>query len=193
MSYARALLLAGLLGLAPASSAAAWPGLLEGPFVGAELRESTEFTEPVPAPVRLVEPLGVPRFGVGPLGLGVDVGQFRLVDPGTSIGLDLRLSWPGGAGSDGFAGFRPYLTMGPALLLAEPPDAASPLGPRADTTVAVGMRAGAGLTWQVDRNATLFGEYRVLHGSAEPLGALGRGAGGDVSGFDILYGLRLRF
>jgi hypothetical protein len=195
------MLFVAVLGLVLTHSATAWPeGLLYGPSlfgdstVGPEARDPVGILDPAPGPLRLVEPLGAPRLGLGPLiGIGIDVSQFRLLDPGTSIALDLRLSWPGADRADGWGVLQPYLALGPALLVADSPEATNPIGSRVDTTVAVGVRAGAGLTWQLDRHATLFGEYRMQHGSSEPLGPLGGRGGGEISGFDVLYGLRLRF
>ena len=44
----------------------------------------------------------------------------------------------------------------------------------------------------LDPNSTLYGEYHVTRGGGERLLPLGRSAT-DVSGFDLMYGVRVRF
>ncbi len=155
-------------------------------------REAFSWLEPTSP--RLLEPTSFPRLGFGSmLDFGVDVSQFRLLDPGAAVALDLRLSWPGAAEPPRAGTLRPYLSLGPALLLAEPVDAPGVAGPRGEGTVAIGVRAGAGVTWQLDPSAALFSEYHVTRGGPEWLGPLGGRSAGDVTGFDLLYGIRLRF
>jgi hypothetical protein len=160
-----------------------------------EERRGFEPLPPAPAGPRLLDPLPLTRLGLGPqLGLGFDVGQFGLLDPGTAVSVDLRLTWPGALGPTGEPGtVQPYVAVGPALLVAEPRDMMSPLGPQTDSAVAIGVRAGAGLSWQLDRETALFGEYRLTRGRQDLLGPLGGRGSGELGGFDLLYGVRLRF
>jgi hypothetical protein len=128
------------------------------------------------------------------LGLGLDVGPLRPMDPGATVSLDLRVGWPptGGAELEEGPALQPYLALGPALFIAEPADAEGLLGPQSDSTLTLGFKAGAGVNWRLDRGAVLFGEYRLTHGSAGPLSPLGV-SGGDIGGYDLLYGVRFRF
>jgi hypothetical protein len=143
-------------------------------------------------------------------GLGLDVAPLRpaleplragsrdpraVGDPGRAISFDLRLAWPV-AGGDAWSGpaLRPYVTLGPALFVMEPADPMAWLGDRGDVALSLGVKAGAGISWHLDPGAVLFGEYRLTRGSEERTLPLGRGgAGPDVSGFDVLYGVRIRF
>ncbi len=132
------------------------------------------------------------RLGGGVVGMGVDVGPYRLLEPSTSVGFDLRLRWPSPAVLGDIAPVRPYFSLGPTFFMTDPDHVTRTLDPRADTTYGLGVRAGAGLTWTLDPNSTLFGEYRVTRGGGERLLPLGRSAT-DVSGFDLMYGVRVRF
>jgi hypothetical protein len=148
------------------------------------------------------------RVGGGSMGFGVDVSPlrpwssltpaagsaglpFRLIDPGTSISFDLKLRWPSVADPAPPSAIQPYMTVGPALLVPE--TTASLVGPVSDRPMALGLRAGAGLSWQVDPHATLFGEYRFTRGGTETLLPFGGKSAIDVGGFDLLYGVRIRF
>ena len=128
------------------------------------------------------------------LGLGLDVGPLRVMDPGATVSLDLRVGWPSPdeAGPEDGGGLQPYLTVGPALFIAEPADAESVLGPESDPTLTLGFKAGAGVSWRLDRGALLFGEYRLTRGSAGPLSPFGIRSD-DAGGYDLLYGVRFRF
>jgi hypothetical protein len=128
------------------------------------------------------------------LGLGLDVGPLHVMDPGATVSLDLRVGWPpaGGAEPEDGRGLQPYLTVGPALFIAEPADAESLLGPQSDPTLTLGFKAGAGVSWRLDRGALLFGEYRLTRGSAGPLSPFGIQSD-DAGGYDLLYGVRFRF
>jgi len=84
------------------------------------------------------------------------------------------------------------VAVGPALLVVESDDPLGVLADRPDVTLSLGVRAGAGVTWRLDRNATLFGEYRFTRSGDSALAPPG-GAAGDVSGYDFLYGVRFRF
>jgi hypothetical protein len=132
--------------------------------------------------------------GGSPLGLGVDVSPLRLLDPGTAISFDLKLGWPSATASPGIerGTLHPYVTFGPTLFVNPSPDAESLLGPSSDPTLTLGVKAGAGLSLWLDRDAVLFGEYRLSHGGVDALSPLG-GRGEDVRGYEILYGVRFRF
>src|SRR5262249_44040581 len=132
------------------------------------------------------------RFGGGVFDVGIDVGPYRLVEPSTSVGFDLRLRWPSFAPVGDLATVQPYFLIGPTFFMTDPDQITRTLDPRADTTYGLGVRAGAGLTWTLDPSATLFGEYRVTRGGGERLRPLGRSAS-DVSGYDLMYGVRVRF
>jgi hypothetical protein len=176
-----------LLGAAPAWARWSWEA------AGAErftLELDTELAEPPGG----AEGWTGPWLGAGRrLGLGLDVGPLRPLDPGATVSLDLRVGWPptGAEGGEGPA-LQPYLALGPALFIAEPADAESLLGPQSDPTLMLGFKAGAGINWRLDRGAVLFGEYRLTHGSSGPLSPLGLSSG-DTGGYDLLYGVRLRF
>ncbi len=154
------------------------------------------------APDRLRDVLDAPlssgasraAVGAGPVGFGVDVSRYRLLERGRTISLDLRLRWPSADESSERGRLTPYLSLGPALFVSEPDEARWLLDPHADTELAVGLRAGAGVSWQLDPGLSLFGEYRVLRGGEAMTGLGDRSsAAGDLDGFDVFYGLRLRF
>ena len=131
-------------------------------------------------------------LGKGAVGVGVDVGPYRLFEPSTAVGLDLRLRWPTPLTTGETSAVEPYLSVGPTLFVTDPDLLARMADPRADTTLGLGVRAGAGMTWTLDPHALLYGEYHLTRGASERLLPLGRSAT-DVSGFDLLYGVRLRF
>ena len=161
----------------------------------------------------LLDAIGEVRLGGGSMGFAVDVSplrpwsapaptpniaepggplpHYRLIDPATAISFDLKLSWPSVADPARRSALQPYLTFGPALLMPE--TNASLAGPVSDRPITLGLRAGAGVSWQFDPNATLFGEYRVTRGASETLLPFGGRSAIDVGGFDLLYGVRLRF
>jgi len=132
------------------------------------------------------------RVGGGVVGVGVDVGPYRLLEPSTSVGFDLHVRWPSPAVLGDIAPLQPYFSLGPTFFMTDPDHVTRTLDPRADTTYGLGVRAGAGLSLTLDPNSTLFGEYRVTRGGGERFLPLGRSAT-DVSGFDLLYGVRVRF
>jgi len=132
------------------------------------------------------------RLGGGLFDVGVDVGPYRLLEPSTSVGFDLRVRWPSPTVLNDLAAVQPYFSLGPTFFMTDPDHVTRTLDPRSDTTYGLGVRAGAGVTWTLDPNSTLFGEYRVTRGGGERLLPLGRSAT-DVSGYDLLYGVRVRF
>jgi hypothetical protein len=141
-----------------------------------------------------------PELGLSRLAPGIEPNAgtaYRLIDSNlqqTAVSVDLKLVWP--SARDAVTGLlQPYLAFGPAVFLSERNAFANPLGTLADVAVRVGVKAGAGISWQIDTAVALFGEYRVTRGTDSPLlssgGRLGPGSG--ASGYDLLYGLRLRF
>jgi hypothetical protein len=160
----------------------------------------------------LLDAIGDVRVGGGSMGFGVDVSplrpwsplapapgiaepgggaSYRLIDPGTAISFDLKLRWPSVADPAPRSALQPYMTVGPALIVPE--TTAGLVGPVSDRPITLGLRAGAGLSWQVDPHATLFGEYRFTRGGSETLLPFGGKSAIDVGGFDLLYGVRIRF
>ena len=107
----------------------------------------------------------------------------------TVVSFDLNRTWPG-SGT-----LEPYLSMGPALFVVEPDFAGRMLGTRADPTLQVGARAGAGVNWRVGKRVTLFGGYefaRTAPGGLTPLGTKGTAESG-ISSYDFTYGLRFLY
>src|SRR5262245_56661683 len=122
------------------------------------------------------------RFGGALVDMGVDVGPYRLLEPSTSVGCDLRVRWPSPPTLGDLSALQPYVLFGPTFFMTDPDT---------DTTYGLGVRAGAGVTWSLDPNSTLYGEYHVTRGG-ERLLPLGRSTT-DVSGFDLTYGVRVKF
>jgi len=160
----------------------------------------TELVGPTPwtAPQSpdLVEPPGTwigPGLRVGGtlLGIGVDVYDYRMLEPGTAVSFDLRLAWPGVDSRTDPLGVRPYAAIGPTLFVLEPTDAVMPWRVT-DPSLAIGVKGALGLNWQVDSASAMFGEYRVTRGLGDRvMPAAPRG--GDPSRYDLLYGVRFRF
>jgi len=50
---------------------------------------------------------------------------------------------------------QPYVSIGPALFIADPD--------RAAADVSLGVKAGGGVAWQMSKELAFFGEYRVTH------------------------------
>ena len=64
---------------------------------------------------------------------------------------------------------QPYVTAGPALFRVKVTNRAnSELTTEPATDTALGYKVGAGVSWQIGRNAAIFGEYRYTHFHAEP-------------------------
>ena len=127
---------------------------------------------------------------------------YRLIDTDirtTAIGLDLKLRWPSfGARESASSPLQPYVSVGPALLVSRGDEAGwlntgllnrQPL--HSDVGMSVGMKSALGLTWQLTKDASLFGEYRLIQ---DRFGLPGRaGADRDHSSADLFYGFSLRF
>src|SRR2546425_964367 len=69
------------------------------------------------------------RFGGGLVDMGVNVGPYRLLEPSTSVGFDLRMRWPSPATLGDLSAFQPYFLLGPTFVMADPEDR---LGEHAD-------------------------------------------------------------
>jgi opacity protein-like surface antigen len=77
--------------------------------------------------------------------------------------LLISTEYPGGR-------LRPYATAGPALFKVRVTNKANgELSNRPATDSSWGYKVGAGLSWQLARNAAIFGEYRYTHFHAEPV------------------------
>ncbi len=122
----------------------------------------------------------------------------RTYDPrSAAISFDLKLRWPGddAAGNGGglrLGGLRPYVTLGPALLVAQPTYSLLAGRDPTDYAMSLGLKGGAGVTWQVDRNVSLFGEYGFTRSADDNVLPRNRtGESLDTQGFR--YGVKIRF
>ncbi len=124
--------------------------------------------------------------------------DLRTFDPrSAAISFDLKLRWPSlGTAADVplFAGLQPYLSLGPALLVAEP-DYSLLLrrDGQADYSMSLGVRGGAGLSWQVDRNVSLFGEYGFTRATEDRRVPGMRTPGDSLDTQGFRYGLKIQF
>lgn len=113
-----------------------------------------------------------------------------------ALAFALKLRWPS-PGADGLSpsDLQPYLSFGPALFVARPDDLAalSPTSSQRDTSLSLGMLGGAGLSWHLWENASVFGEYRFTQSGSQKFLPLGRPIGRDANTSDLLYGLSVRF
>jgi opacity protein-like surface antigen len=113
------------------------------------------------------------------LGVALDVSHFRPdTVPGqlkrldlymTPISIDLMLRWPLLVTDTIPHGrLQPYLTVGPAVVLAEAKDTTNftPAN-QYETNWPVGVKAGVGLVWQIQPHAAVFTEFRFTHFSPE--------------------------
>jgi hypothetical protein len=166
---------------------------------------------PVLGPDVSLEALGR-RLELGLLDVGITVGPRRLIlnlrdegrpfggaaspyrlgdtDLRTDIGVDLRIRWPSYATGDAGAAnaLQPYVSLGPAMSVVTGEEATPGRAtPRSELPMSLGMRGALGLTWQVTRDAALFGEYRLIQDRS-----FGSKAPGEI-GIDLFYGFSLRF
>ncbi len=132
------------------------------------------------------------RLGGGLIDVGVNAAPYRFFEPSTAVGFDLRVRWASPAALSDLVPLQPYFSLGPTFFVTDPDHVTRALDPHTDTTYGLGLRAGAGVTWTLDPNSTLFSEYHVTRGGGERFLPLGRSAT-DVSGYDLTYGVRLRF
>jgi hypothetical protein len=93
---------------------------------------------------------------------------------------------------------EPFVTLGPALLVA-PLSTDIPryldLHDPADTGLSLGVRGGAGVSLQLGKSTSLFGQYSLTRATADRLlGTGGRSPlDSSVTAHDLLYGLSVRF
>jgi hypothetical protein len=109
---------------------------------------------------------------------------------GRAVSFDIKLRWPTAQ-----LPIEPYIVLGPALLVDQSHELYSLGGPASDPVLRLGAKAGAGFNWRLTRDATLFGSYDVTTSAADrfsPLGSRGAAAS-SATGYDLLYGLRLRY
>jgi len=147
------------------------------------------------------------RFRVSTLGArsvigtedpAVGTAPYRLLDAdllGTAISLGLKLRWPT-TGASTLNALAPYLSFGPTVLLPGADASRSgQLGGRTESSMALGLSWGAGLSWRFTRNAELFGGYRFLQFGRDGLSHGDRAVPSetDLTGHDVLYGISIRF
>jgi hypothetical protein len=150
---------------------------------------------------------GTPVLGGGgaPLGFGLDVSSLKsglatTADRLSAVSFDLKLRWPLATSDepgDLVRSLRPFVSLGPALLVAPPPiDIPPALDPRAtaDRGLGLGVRGGAGVSLQLGKSTELFGQYSVTRSTTDrsPVGGRSPVEGG-LNAFDLLYGLSVRF
>jgi hypothetical protein len=90
----------------------------------------------------------------------------------TGIAFDvIRLRWPFLPNPEFPKGqLQPYVTVGPALFLTRAKNTTnSELSTQTATDTSLGVKAGAGLSWQLLKCVAVFGEYRFAHFRAEPV------------------------
>lgn len=142
-----------------------------------------------------------PELGLSRLVNGLEPAAgtpYRMIDSNlqnTAVSLDLKLRWPSSVMEAGIGMLRPYFSFGPALFVTERNPFANVLGTLADVAVRIGVKAAAGVSWHLNPDGALFGEFRLIRGVEGPLLSSGGRLGTDngASGYDLLYGLRLRF
>jgi len=152
----------------------------------------------------------LPLLGSGPLGFGVDVTSLKSgfglgSDRLSAVSFDLRLHWPVAGGNDPADVVRrlePFVTLGPAVLVSPlttdlPPylDRHVDLHGPADTGLSLGVRGGAGLSLQLGKSTSLFGQYSLTHATADRFLRMGARSPLDsnLTAHDLLYGLAVRF
>jgi hypothetical protein len=109
---------------------------------------------------------------------------------GSAVSFDITLKWPTEK-----LPIEPYLFIGPALFVDQPQEFSSPTGIPADSVFRLGAKAGAGFTWRLSRDATLFGSYDVTTSTVDGFTSAGAKAPGTSAptGYDLLYGIRFRY
>ena len=138
------------------------------------------------------------RAVIGTEDPSVGTAPYRLLDQdllGTAISLGLKLRWPT-TGASTLGALAPYLSVGPTVLL--PGDDAlrsGQPGGRSESSMALGLSWGAGLSWRFARNAELFGSYRFLQFGRDSLSHGDRTVPSEteLTGHDVLYGISIRF
>ena len=109
---------------------------------------------------------------------------------GKAVSFDITLKWPTEK-----LPIEPYVFIGPALLVDQPQELSNPTAAPADSVFRLGAKAGAGFTWRLSKEATLFGSYDVTTGTVDALTSSGVKAPGTSAptGYDLLYGVRFRY
>ena len=81
------------------------------------------------------------------------------------------------------------------LRVAIGPMLSSLTGIPADTVLRLGAKAGAGFNWRLSRDAALFGSYDITTTTVDGFTSPGAKAPATAlpSGYDVLYGVRLRY
>ena len=65
---------------------------------------------------------------------------------------------------------QPYMTVGPALFLTRATNTTNAeLSTQAATDTSLGVKVGAGASWQLFEHVAVFGEYRFTHVHTEPV------------------------
>ena len=142
---------------------------------------------------------GGPSVG---LGFGVSPLHWELIAPpgatllddreprGRAVSFDIKLKWPTAE-----LPIEPYLVLGPALFVDQPQALSSLTGMPADPVVRLGAKAGAGFNWRLSKDATLFGSYDITTTTVDGFTSPGAKAPATAlpSGYDVLYGVRLRY
>jgi hypothetical protein len=141
------------------------------------------------SPLRSQFGLGAPVAATGAQG-GEPAG---LLDPdGKALSFDLKLGWPG---TDQLSLLEPYVKLGPALFIVEPDYFRRLGGARPDPAYRLGAKASAGVNLHLGKNAELFSAYETMspnQTAMPPFGAKTPAETG-ISGYDFMYGLRLRY
>jgi hypothetical protein len=109
---------------------------------------------------------------------------------GRAVSFDIKLRWPTPQ-----LPIEPYVVLGPALIVDQSHELSSLVGTPADPVLRLGAKAGAGFNWRLTKDATLFGSYDVTTTTGDrfaPPGARGSAASSST-GYDLLYGVRLRY
>jgi hypothetical protein len=109
---------------------------------------------------------------------------------GRAVSLDIKLRWPG---AEATTPLEPYVVLGPALLIDRPHEGPSLTGIQGDPVLRLGVKAGAGFNWRLGKDTTLFGAYDITTTSVGDVPGAKAPAAGGMSGYDILYGVRLRY
>jgi opacity protein-like surface antigen len=112
----------------------------------------TTVTSPIPG-LSGTRPLTFSKTDISVVGIGFDI---------------LRLRAPLLKSADFQHGrLQPYLTAGPALFLTKvKPTAFLPAG-QSETDTSIGVKVGAGLSFNITKALALFGEYRFTHFKAD--------------------------
>jgi opacity protein-like surface antigen len=143
-------------------------------------------TQTVPGTIQGVkQPVTLGAIDYSVTAIAFDVVRFR---------LPLRQSqeFPNGQ-------LQPYLTVGPALFFTRAKNSGNgELDTRTATDTSLGVKAGAGASWQFSNHIAVFGEYRFTHFRAEPvfnstISPLRVPLESDINTHHLLGGVSFRF